>query len=146
AAVRRAVGEPRDAAQLAAFRHFLDGEIEFVSGDEIDRVTRPQAALRVDRDLGADESDHETRIDLLQSTRGRNVGRERWRRGMHHDEVANASLRRDVVEGQAMRWRVDELRAFHHRSRLGEPSRVPERPNLAPVLIAGSGSAIETLE
>jgi hypothetical protein len=76
AAVGRTIGQPGNAAQLASFGHLLDGEIELVAGDEIDRLGRPQAALRVDGDPGADESDHEARVELLQSTHSRNIGRE----------------------------------------------------------------------
>ncbi len=43
--------------QSRAVGQFLDGEVVFVAGDEIERRARLPCFLRLDRDLGADETD-----------------------------------------------------------------------------------------
>ena len=52
----------------------------------------------------------------------------------------------DVGEAEPVRRRVDQLGALDQRGGLRQPGRIPERLDLAPVLIARAGSAIEALE
>ena len=141
-AVRKAL----DVAPGHAVGDFLDGEIEFIAGDEIDRASRDEALFGLDRDLGADEADFDVRIDRLDHLRRLHVRFERRRRGVHHDEVAVLQLRHDVLEAQAVRRRIDQLRAFDERGRLRQPGRIPERAHLALHLIAGAGAAVVAVE
>ena len=60
--LRVAVGKPLDAAPGIAVGDFLDGEIEFVAGDEIDGAPGDETFLGFDRDFGADEADLDVRI------------------------------------------------------------------------------------
>ena len=62
------------ALEFAALGDFLDGEIEFVAGDEIDRGRTLQARLRLDRDLGADEADFQPRICRLERLDDADIG------------------------------------------------------------------------
>src|SRR5262249_60733165 len=51
-AVGVAPGEPGDAPEVAPLRHLLDGEIELVAREKIDRRRRLQARRRLDAYLG----------------------------------------------------------------------------------------------
>ena len=103
-------------------------------------------ARGIDRDLGADHADLEIGIGRLQRADGLHVGGKRRRRGVQHHEIAVLDLRQDVGEAEPVRRRVDQLGALDQRGGLRQPGRIPERLDLAPVLIARAGSAIETLE
>ncbi len=81
-------------------------------------------------------------IERLERLGGAHVGGKRRRRGVHDHEVAARRLGRDVLEPEPVRRRVDQLRAFDQRGRLGEPGRVPERAHLAPHLVARAGAAV----
>jgi hypothetical protein len=71
-----AIGQPRDFAPGPSVGDFLDGEVEFVAGDEIDRRRRFQAAGRIDRDFGADKSGLERRVHRFERLDGFDVGSE----------------------------------------------------------------------
>ena len=124
----------------------LDGEIELVARDEIDQRRGVQAACRVDGDFGADQADFQVAVGCLERLDGRDVGRERRRRGVQHDEIVVPRARRHFGELGAVRRRVDQLRAFDQSGRLGEPGRVPERADFAARLIARAGAAVEAVE
>ena len=52
-----AIGQALDGGPVRAFGQFLDGEVIFVAGDEIELGAGLHAFIRLDRDLGADEAD-----------------------------------------------------------------------------------------
>ena len=70
---RISIRQAGDLAPGPVFRHLLDGEIELVARDKIDRRRCFQAAVGIDRDLGADEPDLEARVHRLQRLDGRDV-------------------------------------------------------------------------
>ena len=146
AAVALAIRQAGDAAEVAALRHLLDGEIELVAGDEIELLAGRKRARGIDRDLGADHADLEIGIGRLQRADGLHVGGKRRRRGVQHHEIAVLDLRQHVGEAEPVRRRVDQLGALDQRGGLRQPGRIPERLDLAAVLIARAGSAIEALE
>ena len=146
AAVGVAVGQARDAGEVAALGDLLDGEIELVARDEIDILAGQQAAVRIDRDLGADQADLELRIGRLERAHRPQVGLERRRRGVQHHQIALGCFRQDVVEAEPVRRRVDQLGALDQGGRLRQPGRIPERADLAAHLIARAGAAIEAVE
>ena len=88
-----AVGNALDLRPVQAFGDVLDREVEFVAGDEIERVRRFEALFRLDRDFGADEADLAGRIDRLDHLGRFDVGFERRRRSMHDDEFVAPSSR-----------------------------------------------------
>ena len=141
-----APGEPADSGEVAPLRHLLDGEIEFVARDKIDRGRSFEARFRLDRDLGPDHADLQARLERLERLGRFDIDGERRGRGVQHHEIAVHGLGRDVVEFEAVRRRVDELGAFNERGRLGEPGRVPERLDLAAHLIARAGAPVEAVE
>ena len=57
-AIRRAVTQALDLRERLACCHFLAGEIEFFTADEIDRFARRQRVVWIDGDLGAHHADH----------------------------------------------------------------------------------------
>ena len=141
-----APGQPGDGGEVAALGDLLDGEIELVARDEIDRRGRFQALLRLDRDLGADHADLEAGLARLERLRRPHIGGKGGRGGVQHDEVAVDRFGRDVLEFQPVRRRVDQFRPFDQRGRLGEPGRIPERSDFAAHLIARAGAAIVAVE
>ena len=70
---RIAIGQAGDLAPGPVFRHLLDGEIELVARDKIDRRRCLQAAVGIDRDLGADKSGLQARVHRFQRLDGRDV-------------------------------------------------------------------------
>ena len=64
-ALRVPVRKSLDVAPGDAVGDFLDGEVEFVAGDEIDGGSGDEALFGLDRDFGADEADFDGRIDRL---------------------------------------------------------------------------------
>ena len=91
-----AIGEAGDCVPAAPFGDFLDGEVELVAGDKIDRRRALEARLRLDRDLGADEAGFEARIGRLERFDDPHVRAERGRRGMQHREIEVGRLAHDV--------------------------------------------------
>ena len=61
-------------------------------------------------------------------------------------KVAVFELRSDILEGQSVRRRIDQLRALDEGRGLREPSGVPEGAHLALHLITGAGAPVETVE
>ena len=141
-----AIGDAFDVRPVAAVGDFLDGEVELVAGDEVDRIRRREGLVRLDGDLGADEPDLGGWIDLLDHLGRLDVGLEGRRGGVEHDQVLAPDVGFDVLEGEIMRRRVDQLRALDHRRRLGQPRRIPERAHLALHLVARAGAAVIAVE
>ena len=137
-----AVGDAFHVRPVAAVGDFFDGEIELVAGDEVDGRGRGERFLRFDRDLGADETDFRARIDFLDHLGRLHVRLERRRRGVEHDQVFAADVAFDVLEGEIVRRRVDQLRAFDECRGLGQPCRIPERAHFALHLVARAGAAV----
>ena len=104
-----AIGDAVDLGPVAAVSHFLDGEVEFLAGHEIERRTGFEALHRLDRHLGADEADLQVGLQVAQHLCGLDVAVERGRRGVHHDHVVILHLGRDVGELQLVRGRIDQL-------------------------------------
>ncbi len=122
-----AIRQALDAGPIAAFGDLLDGEVELVAGHEIDRRRLGQAGVRLHGDLGADQAGLEAGMGGLQGLDHPHVGRERGRRGVQHGEVVVARLGHHRVEADAVRRRVDQLRALDEGGRLRQPGRIPER-------------------
>ena len=135
-----------DRIEGAALRHFLDREIELLAGDEVDGRRGLEAVFGLDRDLGADKADLQLRVGILQRLGDPDVGGEGRRRGVQHRQFVVAGERQNVVELEPRRRRVDQLAVGEEGRRLGEPSRVPERADLALGLIARTGAAVEAVE
>ncbi len=145
-AARVAIAQTVDPIPGAAFGDFLDREIELVAADEVDGGRGFETLARLDRDLGADESDPEAGVGVLHRLRDLHVIRKRRRRGVHHDEFMILRERQDIGESEAGRRGVDEAAPLDQRCRLCQPGRIPERADLAAGLIARAGTAIEALE
>ncbi len=145
-AIGLAVGKPLDVREGPSFRDFLDGEVELVAGHEIHRAPGDETFLRLDGDLRADQADDRVGVDRLDHLGRFHVRFERGSGGVHHHELAVLQLRDDVLELQAMRRCVDQLRALHECGRLREPSRVPEGAHLALHLVARAGATVIAVE
>src|SRR5271167_108948 len=65
---------------------------------------------------------------------------------MQHRKLVLGCQRQDIGELQPRRRSVHEPAARNQRRRLGEPGRIPERPDLAPRLVARTRTAVETVE
>ncbi len=137
-----AIGDAFHVRPVAAVGDFLDREIELVARDEINGRGFRERLLGFDRDLGADEADFRGRVHILDHLGRFDVLTERRRRGVQDDQIFAANVAFDVLEGEIMRRRVDQLRAFNERRWLREPCRIPERAHLALHLIARAGTAI----
>ncbi len=140
-----AVGKPFDVAPGPAVGDFLDGEVEFVAGDEVHCRCGDEALLGLDCDLGSDEPDSDIRIDRLDHLGRLQVRFEGRGGGVHHHELTAAQLGGDVLEFQAVRRCIDQLRALHQSRRLREPGRVPEGAYLALHLVARAGPPVEAV-
>jgi len=145
-AARVAIAEAVDAVPGAAVGNLLDGEIEFVAADEVERARRFEAFPRLDRDLGADEADLELRVRVLHRLRDLHVVGKGRRRGVHHHELVFLRQRQHIAEAQPGRGRVDKAAALDQRRRLRKPGRKPERADFAPRLITRARAAVETFE
>ena len=97
-----AEGQPGDGRPVPAFRHFLDGEIEFLPGDEIDGGGSSQASFRIDRDLGADQARLEPRIAAFQGFDCGEIRGEGGRRGVQHGQVESIGLGGDFIQRNPM--------------------------------------------
>ena len=145
-AVGAAIAEPVDVGERAALGDFLDREVEFLAGDEVDRARPGEAGFRLDRDLGADQADLELRVGVLQRLGDLDVAAKDGVEVCITDQLVIAGQRQHVVEPQPRRRRVDQLAAGHQRRRLRQPGRIPERADLALRLIARAGAAVEPVE
>ncbi len=141
-----APAEARDLRPGDVVGDVLDGEVELVAGDEVHDRRLDQAAVRLHRDLGADQAGLEVRVDRLQRLNGLHVRLERRHRGVDHHQVEVLGHGRDVRQALAVRRGVDELGLLHQGGRLGQPGRVPERADLPFGLVARAGAAVETVE
>ena len=95
-----AIGDAVDRGQVAALGDLLDGEVELVARDEVDRRALAQALLRLHRDLGADEADLQRRVGVLQRLRHLHVGGEGRRRGVDDAQLVVARLRQSPRPGR----------------------------------------------
>ena len=141
-----AVAEAVDRVERAPVGDLLDREVEFFAGDKIESGRRLEAVLGLDRDLGADHADLEPRVGVLERLGDLDVGGEGRGRGVQDAELVIGGERRNVAEPEPRRRRVDEPAFGHQGRRLGEPSRIPERADLAARLIARAGAAIKAVE
>ena len=116
-------------------------------GDEIDRRARlPGLRRGSTATLAPTKPALSAGLASLSASTTLHVGSEGRRRGVQHDEIVVARLRQRRRRARSVRRRVDQLAARHQRGGLGEPGRIPERPDLAPRLIARAGAAIEAVE
>src|SRR5207248_5551660 len=72
--------------------------------------------------------------------------REGRRRGVEDGQFVFRGERQDLIELKPRRRRVNQLAVGQEGRRLSQPSRVPERADLALGLIARTGAAVEAVE
>src|SRR5579862_3629607 len=138
--------QPLDRGLVVAVGDLLDGEVELVARDEIDRGAVLQRAFRVDRDLGADQAGLEVRIRLFQRLDHLHVRFERRHGGVRDDEVEILRLRHDLTQRCLVRRRVDQLGVLDQGGGLRQPGRIPEALDLALGLVARARAAVEAVE
>src|SRR5579871_4441865 len=137
-----AIREAGDPAPVATLSDFLDREVEFISGHEIDQRRELQARLWLDRNLCPDEAHLHGRICRLKRLDDAHIRGERRRRGMQHGKVVMWRLMHDLGERDPERNRIDKLAVGYEGGNLGEPGRIPEGADFAPRLVARTGSAV----
>ena len=145
-AVGVAPGQAENVFPVLAVGDVLDGEIEFVAGDEIDAGRVFQAAVGVDRHLGADQADLELRIGGFQRLDAFHVGGEGRDGGVDDDEIEILGLRHDLGEAGLVRRGVDQLGILDQSGGLGQPGRIPEGGDFTPRLIARAGAAVKSVK
>src|SRR3984893_809779 len=62
---------------------------------------------------------------------------------MQHGQFVIARQRSDLLDGEPIRWSINQPAPRHHCRRLREPGGIPKRANLAPRLVARAGAAIK---
>ena len=145
---RRGRTSPSTSRERAALGHLLDGEVELVAGDEID-APAPRAALPPARPRpwrrSCRSSDSGSRAFSASATctseANDGVRRVQHARGRSSRRAAATSSSVRPCGGASI-----SLRARDQRGRLGQPGRIPERPDLAPRLVARAGAAVEAVE
>ena len=65
---------------------------------------------------------------------------------MKDDKIEVARLRDHLIELNAVRRGIDELRTLDESGRLGEPCRIPKGLDFTTGLVTGAGAAIEAVE
>src|SRR5439155_11020274 len=115
-----------DCRNLLAVGDILDGEVELVASDEIDRRRGFEAAFGVDRHIGANHADLDCRVDRFERFGSTDIRRKRGGRCMKDEEVPVAYMGSDILKLHPVGWRVDQLRSFDERRRPGERGRIPE--------------------
>jgi hypothetical protein len=113
----------------------IDGKIEFVARDEVNRGRMLKRKLGLHGHVRADEANHKPGVFCFQRFGDFRVGFKRGRAGMQNGEFIIVGKWKNIVERQAARGCVNELAAGHQCRRLGEPSGIPERADLPPRLI-----------
>ena len=78
------VGEPFDFTPGPIVGDLLDGEVEFVTRDEVDSPPCDEALLGFDRDFCTDHANFDVWIDRLDHLGNLHVRFEGWGRGVHH--------------------------------------------------------------
>src|SRR4029077_8449210 len=76
---------------------------------------------------------------------GARVHSERRGRSMNHDQVVILRLVNRHLDGVIVRERIEQTRAGDHSRWISEPSRIPERPDLAGRLISRAGATVEVV-
>ena len=109
-------------------------------------MRRIEASFGIDGDFGAEEADFQIGLRRFQRFNHLYVHGEGRRGGMADDGVEILHVAHDVIEGRSMRRRIDEFPGRNHGRRLREPGWIPEGPDFAPRLIAGTGASIEPIE
>ena len=104
-----AIGDAFHVRPVASVGDLFDGEIKLVARDEVDGRCRDERFLRFHGNLGADETDFRARINFLDHLGRLHVRLERRRRCVQHDQVFAANVAFEVLEGEIMRRRVDQL-------------------------------------
>jgi hypothetical protein len=64
---------------------------------------------------------------------------------VHHQKFILGGKGQYLFETQACRRGIYEFAGGNKRSRLGQPCGIPERPHLAPRLVARAGAAVEAV-
>ena len=82
----------------------------------------------------------------LSASAARTSAGEGGRAGVEDDQLVVAGDGTTSVQVKSAGGASSSTAARHQRRRLGEPGRVPERPDLAPRLVARASAAIEALE
>src|SRR6185437_10556150 len=86
------------------------------------------------------------RIERADHARGTHVGFETGGRGVDNNQLMRLHVLLDVLEGELVRRRVDQARAWDHGRRLRQPGGKPETLYFALHLIARAGAAVITVE
>jgi hypothetical protein len=146
AAVRRPIAQSHDFGVRPVLRDLDAGVVEFLAAAPIDGRRAGQGAGGIDSHFGADHADLDFRVLLFQKRRELRVRRERRRTRMNHNRFIIRSNGERLVDGQPIGGRIDEPASRHHRGRLRQPGRIPERLDFPFRLIAGTGAAVETVE
>jgi hypothetical protein len=140
------IGEPGHVGQRPALGHFLDRDVELGAADEVDRRRGGQRALPLDGHVGAHQAHAQPRVGGLQRLGHPQVGGEGRRAGVKHGQLVVPPQRGHGLQRQVGRWRIHQPARWHHRRRLGQPGRIPERAHLAARLVARARAPVEALE
>src|SRR5262249_38882192 len=105
-----------------------------------------QAAGRVDRDLGADETGFEGGVEGFEGLDGFDVRGKGRCRGVQYGEIVIARAVGNLRKLQAVRRRVDQFAVPDQSRRLRQPGRIPERAEFAACPKPRAGATVETLK
>ncbi len=139
------IADSADRAPIAALGDFKHRVVEFLARRDIDRRRKFQRLFRTGRWMSADHRDDRIRIRSLDCFGGARIHPERRSRSMNHDQVVILRLVDSHLDGVIMRGRIEQTRTGNHSRWISEPSRVPERPDLAGRLISRAGATVEVV-
>ena len=140
-----AVADAGDLGQRRALGVSGDLMIELTADDEVDRRFC-ERFLGLHRHRRSDERDLQLRVAVLHHLRDLHVDMEAGGGGEQHEKLEVLRHRDGLLDGDAVRRRVDNLAVREHARRIAEPHRIPIRFDLARCGPAGTGAAVEAFK
>ena len=146
--MNRAVLAIRDSAYLApipALRHFDHRVVELAPPGDVDRGRDLERLLGLRGGMAADEGNDAIGIGGLDRLGRARVHPQRRSRGVEHHEVVVLGFVDRALEVVTVRRSVEQARSRNHPGRVGQPGRIPERPDLARGLVARPRTTVKVL-
>ena len=145
-AVRILIADAKDLVQRFAICKFHDGKVKLAAANKVEHFALIQRAVGVRRHWRPDKGNLDCGIRFLDRACQRMIARPAHRRGKQHEKLKALRDLNGLLRAHMVGRCIEQLGAFEHPSRIGEPHRIPVGLDLTGRGPARAGTTVEVFK